>query len=159
MQLEMKVGKNEKLENSSRSWKIFDCLIKILHWNFSNFDWSSPTYGDYLASNFLTSCFSNCPFQLHVSHGEVSNEMTRRYWKVRHATRKFAGFIGALYCLEIFLFLGTGWDAFQPDIRDLHAGLLGLGFLFENVLSITSPGWMISCTNEKPAKIYIFGFD
>ena len=67
--------------------------------------------------------------------------------------------ISGTHYIEIFLFLGTGWDAFQPDIRDLHAGLLGLGFLFENVLSITSPGWMISCTNEKPAKIYIFGVD
>ena len=70
-------------------------------------------------------------WNLIYKNDEVSNEMTRRYWKVRHATRKFVGFIGALYCLEIFLFLGTGWDAFQPDIRDLHAGLLGLGFLFD----------------------------
>ena len=72
-------------------------------------------------------------WNLIYKNDEVSNEMTRKYWKVRHATRKFAGFIGALYCLEIFLFLGTGWDVFQPDIRDLHAGLLGLGFLFEKV--------------------------
>ena len=67
-------------------------------------------------------------WNLIYKNDEVSNEMTRKYWKVRYATRKFAGFIGALYCLEIFLFLGTGWGQFQPDIRDFHACLLGLGF-------------------------------
>lgn len=67
-------------------------------------------------------------WNLIYKNDKASNEMTKRYWNVRYGTRKLIGFIGTLYCLEIFLFLGTGWGQFQPDIRDFHACLLGLGF-------------------------------
>ena len=68
-------------------------------------------------------------WKLIYKNDEASNEMTRRYWNVVHGTRKLLAIWGAYYCLEIFLFLGIGWEALLPDIRDFHAGLFGLGFL------------------------------
>ena len=68
-------------------------------------------------------------WKLIYKNDEASNEMTRRYWNVVHGTRKLLTIWGTYYCLEIFLFLGIGWEALLPDMRDFHAGLFGLGFL------------------------------